>query len=138
MHAIPTCAPITVANEAIYNQSLVANKKSMVCQNNEKQQYVYKILFLSRISVIKWFLISLILITLNYVSLLNCGYILGALPIFYIDQNHFIILFLTAKTKQYNRSLLYLAAYKTREYLRLIKILTLTFTSLKARKIFGF
>ena len=98
-HAIPTCAPITVANEAIYNQSLVANKKSMVCQNNEKQQYVYKILFLSRISVIKWFLISLILITLNYVSLLNCGYILGALPIFYIDQNHFIILFLMRRKR---------------------------------------
>ena len=99
VHAIPTCAPITVANEAIYNQSLVANKKSMVCQNNEKQQYVYKILFLSRISVIKWFLISLILITLNYVSLLNCGYILGALPIFYIDQNHFIILFLMRRKR---------------------------------------
>lgn len=68
----------------------------MVCQNNEKQQYVYKILFLSQISVIKW---SLILITLYNVSLLNCGYILGALPIFYIDQIHFIILFLMRRKR---------------------------------------
>ena len=39
--AIPTGAPVTVVNDAIEMLPLVADKPIKICQNNQKNLYIY-------------------------------------------------------------------------------------------------